>query len=139
MNTRFTLAAGAACLSACAAVSAPQPAALHGDWQVLRLAGAPASAQTRLSFDHEAHFSATAGCNTIFGSYRVDNNRLTLPPAASTLKACDEALMAQESRLHTVLANINGAVFHIEQNRLRILDKRARPVLEAQRLNGDTP
>ncbi|WP_084165962.1 META domain-containing protein [Conchiformibius kuhniae] len=138
---RLPLAFCLMCAAACAATTAPSAAALHGDWVLLTVDGTPAdTAHARLSFDDQAHFTATAGCNRIFGSYRTGNGRLTLPPAASTLRACDEALMAAENRLHRVLANLNNAPFTITQNRLTVRNRQGRTVLEARRLQaGETP
>ena len=47
--------------------------------------------------------SANAGCNTLAGKASIDAGRLTAGPFASTLKACDQALMEQDVWLGSFL------------------------------------
>ena len=44
-----------------------------------------------------------SGCNTYTGSYTLDGDQVTIGPLASTMKACDEAIMTQETQFLTAL------------------------------------
>jgi len=49
--------------------------------------------------------AARAGCNNMFGQYTVTGNVLNAPQLASTMMACDEALMKQDTWLAAFLAS----------------------------------
>ncbi len=57
-----------------------------------------------LSFEGGS-LSANAGCNTMAGRYTTAGGRLTAPQLASTMMACDDALMAQDAWLAQFLAS----------------------------------
>jgi heat shock protein HslJ len=54
--------------------------------------------QVRLSFE-DGRVGASAGCNTMSGSYVVDGGRLAVDALATTEMACDPALMDQDTWL----------------------------------------
>ena len=55
--------------------------------------------EVTLGFD-ETTLSTTAGCNSINGAYTLEGSTLTLSEnAASTMMACDQALMEQDQWL----------------------------------------
>jgi len=47
--------------------------------------------------------SGDSGCNTYTGGYTPDGDEVTIGPLASTMKACDEAIMTQEMQFLTAL------------------------------------
>ena len=49
--------------------------------------------------------AARAGCNNMFGQYTVSGNALNAPQLASTMMACEEALMKQDAWLAAFLAS----------------------------------
>lgn len=49
--------------------------------------------------------SARAGCNNLFGSFTIDGDVLLAPQLASTMMACDDALMQQDTWLSGFLAS----------------------------------
>ena len=49
--------------------------------------------------------AARAGCNNLFGQYTVSGDVLNAPQLASTMMACDEALMNQDTWLAAFLAS----------------------------------
>jgi heat shock protein HslJ len=53
----------------------------------------------------DGSLSANAGCNTLAGGYTIDGDVLTAATLASTLIACDEALMAQDAWLSGLLTS----------------------------------
>ncbi|NCD15939.1 MAG: META domain-containing protein [Actinobacteria bacterium] len=57
-----------------------------------------------LAFE-DGQVSANAGCNTIFGEAQWDGGTLEAEQLASTLMACDNALMAQDEWLTALLTS----------------------------------
>ncbi len=47
--------------------------------------------------------SGSSGCNDYHGSYKLDGDQVTIGPLASTMKACDQAIMDQEAAFLTAL------------------------------------
>lgn len=81
-------------------------------WRLERLGGTalPAEAEWRepyllLGVEGEARFAATAGCNTMIGSYTLEGDALSFGPVAATLMACPEPLDAFEAQLGAALEN----------------------------------
>ena len=67
-----------------------------------------------LFFDQE-NFSASVGCNTLFGSFTLEQNKITFSRLASTLMACPEPEGIREQEL---AAQLDSAVltFSLEEN-----------------------
>jgi heat shock protein HslJ len=57
-----------------------------------------------ITFDNGT-LAARAGCNNMFGQYTVSGDVLNAPQLASTMMACDEALMNQDTWLAAFLAS----------------------------------
>ena len=57
-----------------------------------------------ITFDNGT-LAARAGCNNLFGQYTVSGDVLNAPQLASTMMACDEALMNQDTWLAAFLAS----------------------------------
>ncbi len=57
-----------------------------------------------LTFEN-GNISANAGCNTFFGSVDLAGNILSAPTLASTMMACEQALMDQDQWLSSFLAS----------------------------------
>lgn len=57
----------------------------------------------RLTFD-DGSLSANAGCNTIFGGYTVNGDRLSVSTIGTTEMACEQDLMVQDRWLTDILA-----------------------------------
>ena len=53
----------------------------------------------------EDSLSANAGCNTLRGGASIDGDELVVSQLASTMKACEEPLMAQDQWLSTFLTS----------------------------------
>ncbi|HUN22990.1 MAG TPA: META domain-containing protein [Anaerolineales bacterium] len=57
-------------------------------------------------------FAITGGCNTIGGTWLLeDGQKLTMSLGASTLMACEESLMNQETAVNELLAQVNAYQF----------------------------
>lgn len=76
-------------------------------------------------------FAATAGCNTLIGSFERDGDALGFGPAASTLMACPPELATLESALADALGAISGFDSDGHLLRLRDDDGRVRARLAA--------
>lgn len=87
----------------------PSPSAdeLAGtSWAVTSVAGTPGSGAT-LVFA-EAAAGGFAGCNNFRGSYQASAGSLAFGPLASTMKACEEAVMAFEQSYLAALSSVAG-------------------------------
>jgi heat shock protein HslJ len=114
-------------LSACGAQpAATQPAAtLEGtSWKLVSYGPvdsqtpAVADVETSLMFDAQGRMSGKAGCNGFSGDYKAADGTLTPSQLMTTLMACSDPLMTQES---AVLAVLNGALhYEIKQDTLSI-------------------
>jgi heat shock protein HslJ len=69
-------------------------------------------------FGEDGSLSGSAGCNTYNASYSVDGNAITISQPASTMMACEEAVMAQESAYLTMLPQ--AATYAINGDRMEI-------------------
>lgn len=103
----------AACIlpSACATSPATDVTLENKTW-VMEKFGEPGNLQApvpgteiTLKFDSvNANFSGSAGCNRYFGGYRIDSSKLTIvEPLGSTLMACPEPIMNQETQYLAIL------------------------------------
>ena len=55
------------------------------------------------TFADDGTVSGNAGCNTFNGPYTLDGTSLTVGPLATTMKACEQAIMDQETQFLTAL------------------------------------
>jgi heat shock protein HslJ len=106
-------------LSACAS----QDTGLIGNWK-LTAYGPPDSvtpavsdAEATLTFG-DGTVTGNSGCNSLGGEYEVDDDQITFGAITSTLMACDDARMAQESAVTQVMSGT--ADFEIEGQTLTI-------------------
>lgn len=73
---------------------------VDGDWIVRTIGGRAPLPRTNPSVRFsETAISGTTGCNSFRGSYRIDGNRMTAGPLASTKRGCTPQLNQQEQRL----------------------------------------
>lgn len=108
-------------LSACGAqVSAP----LAGTWKLTaygpKATPTPAvtGAEATLTFDDTGSVTGNGGCNSLGGTYKVNGDQITFSDIVSTLMACDDARMAQESAVAKVLSGT--ATYEIKDNTLTL-------------------
>lgn len=79
-----------------------------------------------LTFSLDGRIHGSAGCNTYFSTYTLDNGSLTFGPAGSTLMACAEG-MDQELAFLTALDNV--ASYTIEEGTLSLLNAEGNAIL----------
>lgn len=56
----------------------------------------------------EGRFSGNAGCNNLMGGYEIQGNTLKIKGPASTMMACDEALMRSEQKFGEALGKVDN-------------------------------
>jgi heat shock protein HslJ len=90
------------------------------NWSLTALGGQPVLEGTKLtaSFSSEARVSGSAGCNSYFGRAQVEAGRLSVGPLGSTLMACADGVMRQET---LYLASLQAATsYTIRGDELRL-------------------
>jgi putative lipoprotein len=71
-----------------------------------------------LTFDGKGNVTGNGGCNSLGGKYSVDGDQITFTDITSTLMACDDARMAQESAVTQVLSGTTE--YEIKDNTLTL-------------------
>jgi heat shock protein HslJ len=64
---------------------------------------AVSTSPARITFGADGRASGTGGCNSISGNYQQDGSRLTFSDLVSTMMACEQAVMDQESAVTAAL------------------------------------
>ncbi len=72
-----------------------------------------------ISFEN-GEVSGTTGCNSFSGSAEITGNAITFGPLVTTLMACPDAVMVQETAFLSALSRV--ATFTIEEGVLTLLD-----------------
>ncbi len=113
-------AAALAAMTACAPTPEPKPAAQEptggaalggGEWAVFEINGQPivAGSKPTITFEEGRVFGA-GSCNRFMGGYTLapDGLKLEMSQMASTMMACPDALMTQESQFLGTLGGVTG-------------------------------
>ncbi|BCV56966.1 heat-shock protein HslJ [Shewanella algae] len=81
---------------------------LEGSWHVESIMGQPTIdySPAQLVFTNDGKLSGNNSCNNFFGTYSQEGQKLKLSPAGSTMKACVDALMAQEQLVMQALPQV---------------------------------
>jgi len=108
-------------LSACVGTAS---VSLAGTWKLISHGSstnptpAEPNVEASLIFGSDGKLNGNMGCNGFGGDYKVDGSSITFGTIASTLMACADPVMRQESAAFNVLANT--AAFKLEGNQLTI-------------------
>jgi heat shock protein HslJ len=83
---------------------------LEGEWLVTgyntgtqAVTSPIAGTELTATFTPDGNVSGSAGCNTYNGPYKLDGTSLTVGPLSTTMKACEQAIMDQETQFLTAL------------------------------------
>ncbi len=123
-----------AMLSACVG---PESVSLAGTWKLISYGSsinptpAEPNVEASLTFGTNGELNGNMGCNGFGGDYKVDGGSITFGPIASTLMACADPVMQQESAAFNVLANT--AAFKLEGNLLTITSADGNSVMVLER------
>jgi heat shock protein HslJ len=97
---------------------------LTGKWKLVSygptesMTSAVPDAAATLTFADDGTVSGNSGCNSLGGEYTIEGNQITFSALTTTLMACEEPRMDQESAVTQVL---NGTVdYEIEDATLTI-------------------
>ncbi|WP_076416198.1 META domain-containing protein [Shewanella sp. UCD-KL12] len=112
----------AACQSTVNEPPKEQQIALTGTWQIEAIAGKAVIdySPAQLIFSEDGKLSGNNSCNNFFGSYIVEGSSISLTPAGSTMKACVDALMAQEQQVMTNMPEVSS--LQLSKGKLRLND-----------------
>lgn len=79
-----------------------------------------AGTELTAEFGEDGNLTGSAGCNTYHGSYKVDGDKITIGPLASTRMFCNDpaGVMDQETQFLTALQS--AATYKIEGTRLEL-------------------
>ena len=75
-------------------------------------------AEATLTFDNKGGVTGNGGCNSLGGTYTVNEDQITFSDVVSTLMACDDSRMAQEGAVTQVLSGT--AKYEIKANTLTL-------------------
>ena len=108
-------------LSAC---SAQESRSIVGSWELIEFGPAGSAmpavedSEAGLTFNEDGSVSGSTGCNGAGSEYTVDGDQIEFAPFVSTLMACEDPIMEQETTFHQVL---NGtATYEIDGDTLTL-------------------
>jgi len=87
--------------------------------------------QSTLTFDNEEKISGMGGCNSYFGSVKIDGDAIEFGPIGATRMACGEAIDDQERRFFQGLGQVRSFTF--DRGLLLLLDSDGRQVIRLSR------
>ena len=121
-----------------AACSDTAPASLAGEWKLISYGSAASptladpNTETSLTLGIDGALNGNLGCNTFSGSYKVKGSNVTFSSLASTLMACADPIMQQES---TVFHVLNGtAAFNLVGNTLTVTSADGNTIVVLERI-----
>jgi heat shock protein HslJ len=99
------------------------------EWRPTQLGDAtlPEDADLFLRFKSDGRLSGHSGCNSFFGSYRLEDGMIEMGPFGSTRMACEEPAMAREASFLDALAAV--ATYERDGPRLTFRDNAGRPLV----------
>ena len=124
-------------ISIVTACSGRDSASLVGDWKLVSYESstnprpADPNVETSLIFGSDGKLNGNMGCNSFNGDYEVDGNTVTLGSITSTMMACADPIMQQESTVFIVFSN--PATFKIDGNTLTITSADGESVVVVKR------
>jgi len=86
---------------------------------------------TSLTFHKDGKVSGNVGCNSFGGDYKISGDTITFGAISSTLMACADPLMEQESAVFNVLEGTTS--FNIDGNTLIITSTDADSIVLLER------
>lgn len=107
-----------------AACAGKPSASVVGNWNLVSY-GSPTSqtpavpnVEASVTFGSDGKLNGNVGCNGFGGDYKVDGETITFGPIMSTLMACADPIMEQESAVFSVFTDT--ATFKIDGKTLTV-------------------
>jgi len=108
-------------------------------WTLTELNGQPPLPTTTITaeFGEDGRVGGSSGCNNYTAAYEVDGEDITIntSPAATTLMACPEPIMAQEATYLEALGT--AETFEISEDQLTLFDADGNPVVVFSAVSQD--
>ncbi|MBV7316982.1 META domain-containing protein [Shewanella sp. NIFS-20-20] len=125
----FAAATLALALGGCQSTPQNDDFSLIGQWKIDTIMGQATVdySPAELTFRDDGTLSGNNSCNQFFGKYQYANNQLSLTPAGTTMKACVDALMAQEQLVNQALPEV--ATTQYANGKLSLLDSEGQVLL----------
>jgi heat shock protein HslJ len=70
------------------------------------------------NFGADGTLSGNGGCNEYSATYQIEGDKISIGPAVSTKKACEQAVMDQETQYLTALTT--AAAYRIDGSKLEL-------------------
>jgi len=129
------LCAGLVALSACSGGKVGEPDLAGSSWNLTSLMdqGLAPGSSISIQFTTDGNVSGSAGCNRYMGSYTTSGKSLTISaPLATTMMACEQAIMDQEVAYLKALAEVKTFTISGDQLTLNDADKKGILVYQVQ-------
>ena len=99
------------------------------EWRPRQLGDAalPEDSGIYLRFESDGRLSGHTGCNSFFGSYRLEDSTIELGPFGATHMACEEPVMARETSFLNALAA--ATTFERDGPQLTLRDETGNPLI----------
>jgi heat shock protein HslJ len=109
-------------------VRPPAAASLAGtSWTLTSLGGkTPAGPVITANFQEDGSLVGSGGCNRYNAAYKVSGDKIAIGPAASTMMACPQPVMAQEAAYLKALEQ--AATFKADAAQLTLFDAGGKPL-----------
>lgn len=106
-------------------VAATAPAGPVGDWLAEDIGGRGVldDAPAMLTIAADGTVGGSGGCNRMFGTAEIADDRIDFSPLGSTMMACPEAVMEQEHRFFLTLEEVESWRIDEAQGKLFLLGK----------------
>ncbi|MCL1122922.1 META domain-containing protein [Shewanella surugensis] len=116
---------------------------LEGTWHIEKINGQAVVnySPAQLSFGTNGVLSGNNSCNTFTGNYTFVGSSLGLAPEAGTMKACVDALEAQEEQVMVLMLNVSQA--RLTKSKLLLKDENNKTLFVLKKMEseniGETP
>ena len=107
------------------------------EWRPRQLGDAalPEDSGIYLRFESDGRLSGHTGCNSFFGSYRLEDSTTELGPFGATHMACEEPVMARETSFLNALAA--ATTFERDGPQLTLRDETGNPLIHFVQTDWD--
>jgi heat shock protein HslJ len=120
-------------LTACSPSAAFTPKLGGTQWTLSSLNGQPAQPGGTINFDSNGQVNGSSGCNSYFGTYETSGDKLTFSEMGSTLMACMEPMMQQETDFFQMMSSVKS--YSVEDDVLSLKDESGNTLAELKKFD----